>query len=373
MLLMRTTAAAAAAVNNNYVRHVNTVVGPHDARVNKAATLLDRPAAPGKPLLVEGPKLLAECVKRGLKVDFVFHEKRWLQDAATRGTLPVFDPGTVLLPTAPAALRRLSQRTNRPLSTVAVVHAPRAVTSLANAWPPSSGRLPLVLVCDRMRDAGNLGSALRAAHAAGCIGAVTTPGSADMWSLPALRAGAGAQLHLPLISRLAWPQLQAAVGGPGPPSWKPVLADGNCEGLAIEYNNNSSSSSSSDISIANSGSSSSSSSSSNGGSSGGRGEIGSSSNYSGCISNRGEPVQQPVATTTQPWARARAHWDIDWTSGPRLVIVGSEGSGLSREARDFCVRHNGEIAYVPMPGGANSLNAATAAAVLLFEAVRQLS
>lgn len=53
--------------------------------------------------------------------------------------------------------------------------------------------------------------------------------------------------------------------------------------------------------------------------------------------------------------------------GPAAIVIGSEGSGMSRlvaETCDFTVS-------IPMKGKINSLNASAAAAILLYEAVRQ--
>ena len=52
---------------------------------------------------------------------------------------------------------------------------------------------------------------------------------------------------------------------------------------------------------------------------------------------------------------------------PTAVVVGSEASGLSEAVLAMAT----DRATIPMPGGAESLNAAAAAAVLLYEAVRQ--
>ena len=49
------------------------------------------------------------------------------------------------------------------------------------------------------------------------------------------------------------------------------------------------------------------------------------------------------------------------------IVIGSEGNGLSRIVRDKC----DFIVSIPMKGKVNSLNASAAAAVLLYEAVRQ--
>ncbi len=54
-------------------------------------------------------------------------------------------------------------------------------------------------------------------------------------------------------------------------------------------------------------------------------------------------------------------------TGPAALVIGSEGSGMSRlvtEGCDFLLR-------IPMRGKINSLNASAAAAVLLYEALRQ--
>ena len=58
--------------------------------------------------------------------------------------------------------------------------------------------------------------------------------------------------------------------------------------------------------------------------------------------------------------RADLHGDV-------ALVVGSEGSGLRPNSR----RHSDVLLKIPMRGGVPSLNASVAAAVALFEAVRQ--
>jgi len=53
--------------------------------------------------------------------------------------------------------------------------------------------------------------------------------------------------------------------------------------------------------------------------------------------------------------------------GPAAIVIGSEGEGLGRLVRETC----DVIVSIPMRGKINSLNASAAAAVLLYEAVRQ--
>jgi TrmH family RNA methyltransferase len=59
-------------------------------------------------------------------------------------------------------------------------------------------------------------------------------------------------------------------------------------------------------------------------------------------------------------------YDVD-LRGPVAILVGNEGAGLSAAARGAAK----VAARIPMPGRAESLNAAVAGSLALFEAVRQ--
>ncbi|MFN8472388.1 MAG: RNA methyltransferase [Anaerolineae bacterium] len=66
-------------------------------------------------------------------------------------------------------------------------------------------------------------------------------------------------------------------------------------------------------------------------------------------------------------AEARQAYDaVDWTVGSALII-GGEAEGASAEARRIAQEH----VVIPMRSGVESLNAAMAATVILFEAQRQ--
>jgi 23S rRNA (guanosine2251-2'-O)-methyltransferase len=53
--------------------------------------------------------------------------------------------------------------------------------------------------------------------------------------------------------------------------------------------------------------------------------------------------------------------------GPAAIVIGSEGSGMGRLVSEHCDFN----VSIPMKGKLNSLNASAAAAILLYEAVRQ--
>jgi len=82
------------------------------------------------------------------------------------------------------------------------------------------------------------------------------------------------------------------------------------------------------------------------------------------------PAIAPLVTARSVWladaAARRAYYDVDWTP-PSALIIGGEAHGAGPEARRLAT---GRIA-IPMAGAAESLNAAVAASVILFEARRQ--
>ena len=59
-------------------------------------------------------------------------------------------------------------------------------------------------------------------------------------------------------------------------------------------------------------------------------------------------------------------YDQDMT-GPMAVVIGSEGFGISRLVKEKC----DFVVSIPMSGNINSLNASNAAAIFIYEVVRQ--
>ncbi len=93
------------------------------------------------------------------------------------------------------------------------------------------------------------------------------------------------------------------------------------------------------------------------------------------------PVATAPADETREWLRCRGvapllarpnapapHWESDLT-GPTAIVIGSEQLGLT----PAWLNQGHPQARIPMAGKADSLNAAMATGVLLFEAVRQRS
>jgi 23S rRNA (guanosine2251-2'-O)-methyltransferase len=54
--------------------------------------------------------------------------------------------------------------------------------------------------------------------------------------------------------------------------------------------------------------------------------------------------------------------DLDLADGPLVLVVGSEGAGLSRLVSETC----DQLVSIPMTSGLESLNASVAASVVLY-------
>ena len=63
---------------------------------------------------------------------------------------------------------------------------------------------------------------------------------------------------------------------------------------------------------------------------------------------------------------AQNHYECD-LKGPLGIVIGSEGSGMSRIVRESC----DFLVKIPMIGEIESLNASVAAGILMYEALRQ--
>lgn len=88
------------------------------------------------------------------------------------------------------------------------------------------------------------------------------------------------------------------------------------------------------------------------------------------VEDLGAMVQTYQAQGTQviatlPGAK-KTYWDLDWQR-PSLILLGNEGAGLSAELAALA----DEAVSIPMAQGIESLNAAIACALMLYEAQRQ--
>ncbi len=214
--------------------------------------------------LAEGEKLVAEAAAAGASIARLFVEEGY---AAPPGA-----EAEAVYTVSRGVMEALCQ-SRTPQHVCAAVRTPD--TGLPEAFPAG-----LIVVLDRVQDAGNVGTIARTADAFGAAGVLLGAGSADPYSGKALRAAMGSTYHLPV-----W-QGEAAA------ALDRLLAEGFC-----------------------------------------------------CLCGHLGGEREPPAVS------------------PRTaLVIGNEGRGVSGDVAARCA-----LWRLPMRGRAESLNAAVAAALMIYE------
>jgi len=143
---------------------------------------------------VEGPNLVREAVRAGLRIEAVFAAQE--QESLLAG-LELPAQTEVLL--APRALLTRALATETPQPVAALVQTPRWT------WEDvlAGAAAPLIVVLAGLQDPGNLGTILRSAEAFGAQGILSLPGTVSAWNPKAVRASGGSVFRGPLLEATA--------------------------------------------------------------------------------------------------------------------------------------------------------------------------
>ncbi|XP_067421902.1 rRNA methyltransferase 3, mitochondrial [Emydura macquarii macquarii] len=220
-------------------------------------------------------------------------------------------------------------------------------------YPPVQLRsaLPLSLICDNLRDPGNLGTILRSAAGAGCSKVLLTKGCVDPWEPKVLRAGMGAHFRLPIIADLEWESISNYL----PRDTRVHVADNHDPRTQEETEDASGKASS-------------------------YGWVSRPHNLKAQI-GREDLAFDSESEEKEEEQRADEAWvsELDaqcyhesWGQAPVAVVIGGEIHGLSTEALQLAESTGGKRLIIPVVPGVDSLNSAMAASILLFEGKRQL-
>ncbi|XP_059722254.1 rRNA methyltransferase 3, mitochondrial [Haemorhous mexicanus] len=195
--------------------------------------------------------------------------------------------------------------------------------------------LPLLLICDNIRDPGNLGTILRSAAGAGCEKVLLTKGCVDPWEPKVLRAGMGAHFRVPIIANLDWDSVPTNL----PAGIQVCVADNNDPGSTSLP----------------------------------RGAGSAPANPKAPVksSPRAAPEHEEEEGAAIP-ELAVQHYYEDWARAPVAVVIGGETQGLSPGALGLAASTGGRRLLIPVVPGVDSLNSAIAAGIVLFEGRRQL-
>ena len=233
---------------------------------------------------IEGPHLLEEALRAGLRVTTIFVAQGPNRDLERLLDALRVPPETEILQ-LPAKLLDSALATETPQPIAALVEPPDW------SWPhildARRKGATLILVLAGIQDPGNLGTILRSAEAFGADGVVSLPGTVSAWNPKAVRASAGSVFRVPLLT----------------------VSEREC------------------------------------------------------LEELREAGVKILATTVHAAQPAEL---VD-LAGPVALVIGNEGNGV---ADDLAAKADARIT-IPCPGPVESLNAAVAASVLLYEAARQ--
>jgi TrmH family RNA methyltransferase len=155
---------------------------------------------------VEGPRLVEEALRSGCRIQAVLFSESG--ERHHERLAPLIDPAEMAFPILRTTDRLFEgiADTEHPQGVAALVH-PRETSFDDLVRTPASACSPLLVVLAGVQDPGNVGTILRTASAFGATGAATAAsgisGTAGPFSPKALRASAGAALHLPILAGMS--------------------------------------------------------------------------------------------------------------------------------------------------------------------------
>jgi RNA methyltransferase, TrmH family len=176
---------------------VRIIESGQNARVKELRKALAQPdrGAQG-PMGIEGPKMLEEALRAGLRVKTVF-----VAHGSLRQLEALHVPAGTQILEVPRKILDAALATETPQPVAALVEPP--AWSWESLLGVRQGGAPLVLVLAGLQDPGNLGTILRSAEAFGASGVVSLPGTVSAWNPKAVRASAGSVFRVPVLAASA--------------------------------------------------------------------------------------------------------------------------------------------------------------------------
>jgi TrmH family RNA methyltransferase len=180
-------------------------------RVQRLRRLVDRRSARADEgrFVIEGLNLLEEALKADAPIEAVYLDEGWSSDRLAGLVAQCYEQGARVFELEAGVMARVAG-TVTPQPVIAVVGLP--VFSLEDVRARSPR---LVLVCVDVRDPGNAGTVVRSAWAAGVDALVCCEGTVDVYNPKAVRASAGAVLHVPVVAAGAATDVLSELGAWG--------------------------------------------------------------------------------------------------------------------------------------------------------------
>ncbi|XP_043468955.1 rRNA methyltransferase 3, mitochondrial [Leptopilina heterotoma] len=216
--------------------------------------------------------------------------------------------------------------------------------------------LPITIVCDNIRDPGNMGSILRAAAGVGCDKVILTKGCVDIWESKVLRSAAGTHFRLPIYNDKNWHDIRLMLS----PGAKYIVADNQVDSELLSNDNNNESENIKESQNFDT-------------------ESIAKENADKIIEDEENDDDDDVNTKTDELTREAMskelsivpYYSLDYTQDETVIIVGGETEGLSYSSLKIASDNGGCRVNVPLNNGVESLNSGMALGIIAFEIKRQ--
>ncbi|KAF7994586.1 hypothetical protein HCN44_004058 [Aphidius gifuensis] len=256
----------------------------------------------------------------------------------------------------------------------------------------TSDALPLTIICDNIREPGNMGSIMRAAAGVGCKKLILLKGCVDIWDPKVLRSATGAHFRFPIYATQTWADVRKLIDEDS----NIYIADNNITEKIVEPRENKNIES----------------------------ELAAADEATECQENENDehenvdedddddddddiiddegqnngPIMineddllEMVKNSDEKKSYRQKMNDIkiskqltsnipvipyyasDYTNGETVVIIGGETSGLSLDALALVQDRGGIRVNIPMTNGVESLNTGMALGIITFEIKKQFS
>ena len=150
-------------------------------------------------VFIEGLRLAEEALASGLKLDLAAVSPELVVGKGGQELLEQVNATGADVIEVPTALFRQIADTASPQGIILIAERPSNKSSgLADAKAEKKYDIPVIIYLHQINNPSNLGAVIRSAEAAGAIGIITSPGSADPFSAKAIRGSMGSAFRLPI-------------------------------------------------------------------------------------------------------------------------------------------------------------------------------
>ncbi|KYN07122.1 RNA methyltransferase-like protein 1 [Cyphomyrmex costatus] len=278
-------------------------------------------------MLLEGFRLIEDAIQAGIIPKVIFFNR--LSDI-----LSLSLPKEVKLYKIPYRTIQLWSNLTTSPGIIGIFEIPDAETK-----EPAENAIPLTIICDNIREPGNLGTIVRAAAAAGCEKLLLMKGCVDLWEPKVLRSAIGAHFRLPIFTSISWNEI-------------PTLINSN-EDSFTEVNDN-------------------------------------------CVKqdnldmhndqNKDNMIDQLIGQTKPYKSTAKTkllvkqlisqlpvkpYYALNFTEKEVVLVIGGETEGVSLESCKLLHSRNCIRVNIPLTNGVDSLNVGVAVGIVTFEMKRQ--